>query len=116
MTSRGFTEAVKEGKRIAGAEFCAPMAALHGHVKYLLDKADRVFLPIYLERKTKEKGARRQYCYYTQFASTLAAAACGKNSQNKFLMPLVQYLYPGFYTKIQQRLVQTTLYQLGKTQ
>jgi len=32
MTSEPYTEAVKEGKRIAGAEFCAPMTALHGHV------------------------------------------------------------------------------------
>jgi len=101
VTSENYIEAVKEGKRISGGEFCAPMAALHGHVKYLLDKADHIFLPFYLERKTKEKGVRRQYCYYTQFSSSLASAVGGQNSKNNFLMPLIQYLYPAFHTKLE---------------
>jgi len=99
VASSDYSEAVKAGKRIAGAEFCAPVAALHGHVDYLMDKADHIFLPFYLERKTKEKGARRQYCYYTQFASALAAAGGRKKSPHKLLMPLIQYLYPALHTK-----------------
>jgi predicted CoA-substrate-specific enzyme activase len=101
MTSEPCTEAVKEGKRMAGAEFCAPMTALHGHVTYLLDRADYVFLPFYLEKKPEEKNIRRQFCYYTQFSSSLV---CNINSQDdgkRFLMPLVNYLYNPLYTKVQ---------------
>ena len=52
VTSEEYREGVKEGKHAAGAEFCAPMAALHGHVRYLMDKSDYLFLPFYLEKKT----------------------------------------------------------------
>jgi predicted CoA-substrate-specific enzyme activase len=100
MTSGPYTEAVKEGKRIAGAEFCAPMTALHGHVKYLLDRADYVFMPFYLEKKQDEKNIRRQFCYYTQFSSSLVSNISPPGT-NRFLMPLVNYLYNPIYTKVQ---------------
>ncbi len=101
MTSEPYTEAVKDGKRIAGAEFCSPLTALHGHVKYLLDRSDYIFLPNYLERKPEEKNVRRQFCYYTQFASSLVANTCSGDDTDRFLMPLVNYLYNPLYTKIQ---------------
>ena len=101
ITSSGFDDPVKAGKRIAGAEFCAPMAALHGHVKYLLDKADYVFLPVYLEQKTDDKNRRRQYCYYSQYVSALAPSVSGPGNVNRILRPLVYYLYQPFFSKIQ---------------
>ncbi|MBI5665307.1 MAG: CoA activase [Nitrospirae bacterium] len=100
MTSEPYTEAVKEGKRMAGAEFCAPLTALHGHVKYLLDRADYVFMPYYLEKKQDEKNVRRQFCYYTQFSSSLVSNLSAPGT-NRFLMPLVNYLYNPIYTKVQ---------------
>ncbi|MBI4682241.1 MAG: CoA activase, partial [Nitrospirae bacterium] len=100
MTSEPYTEAVKEGKRMAGAEFCAPLTALHGHVKYLLDRADYVFMPFYLEKKQDEKNVRRQFCYYTQFSSSLVSNI-SPPGKNRFLMPLVNYLYNPIYTKVQ---------------
>jgi predicted CoA-substrate-specific enzyme activase len=100
MTSEPYTEAVKEGKRMAGAEFCAPMTALHGHVKYLLDRADYVFMPFYLEKKQEEKNVRRQFCYYTQFSSSLVSNIIPPGTK-RFLMPLVNYLYNPIYTKVQ---------------
>ncbi len=101
MTSEPYTEAVKEGKSLAGAEFCAPMTALHGHVKYLLERADYVFLPFYLEKKPEEKNTRRQFCYYTQFSSSLVSNMNGQDDKKRFLMPLVNYLYNPLYTKTQ---------------
>lgn len=68
VTSVHYRDAVKTGKRVSGAEFCAPMSAIQGHVMHLLDKADYIFLPTYLEDKQKTKNQRRQYCYYSQFA------------------------------------------------
>lgn len=100
MTSEPYTDAVKEGKRMAGAEFCAPLTALHGHVKYLLDRADYVFMPFYLEKKQGEKNVRRQFCYYTQFSSSLVSNLSTPGT-NRFLMPLVNYLYNPIYTKAQ---------------
>jgi predicted CoA-substrate-specific enzyme activase len=99
--SEPYTDAVKEGKSMAGAEFCAPMTALHGHVKYLLDRADYVFLPFYLEKKPEEKKIRRQFCYYTQFSSSLVSSVSSPDDRNRFLMPLVNYLYNPIYTKAQ---------------
>ena len=112
VTSEKYSNAIKEGKHISGAEFCAPMTALHGHIKYLLtdtagdDGVDFIFMPFYFEKKTNEKGLRRQYCYYTQFSPAVASAAVGRlkdiqSSANKILMPLVNYLYSSFHTKVE---------------
>ncbi|MEW6600331.1 MAG: acyl-CoA dehydratase activase [Nitrospirota bacterium] len=100
ITSEACTDAVKEGKRVAGAEFCAPLTALHSHVKYLLERADYVFMPYYLEKKQHEKNVRRQFCYYTQFSSSLVSNLSTPGAK-RFLMPLVNYLYNPLHTKVQ---------------
>ncbi|VVS91337.1 acyl-CoA dehydratase activase [Desulfoluna spongiiphila] len=100
VTSEGFKSAVKEGKNLTGAEFCAPMTALHGHVSHLVDKADFIFLPYYIENKNPEKGGRRQYCYYTQFSpAVLSASALGGKAQ--LLTPTLKYIYSGVHTRYQ---------------
>lgn len=101
MSSESFSESVKEGKRLAGAEFCAPMTSLYGHVKYLLERADYVFLPFYLERHKKGKEMRRAFCYYTQFSPSLVSQVASPDDRDRFLMPLVHYLYNSFYVKVQ---------------
>ncbi len=112
VTSEKYHDAIKEGKHITAAEFCAPMTALHGHIQYLLTEpagaegVDFVFMPFYFEKKGNDKGVRRQYCYYTQFApSVIAAAVAGsidmKNRDDKFLMPLLNYLYSSFHSKVE---------------
>ena len=100
VTSEGFKPAVKEGKNLTGAEFCAPMTALHGHVSHLADKSDFVFLPYYIENKNPEKGGRRQYCYYTQFSpAVLSASSLGGRA--KLLTPTLKYIYSGVHTRYQ---------------
>jgi predicted CoA-substrate-specific enzyme activase len=101
VTSEGYGEALKEGKHRSGAEFCAPMAALHGHVHYLMDRSDYVFLPFYLEKKAAEKGVRRQYCYYTQFSPSLLWASADGKAEKRVLTPLVHSLHSSFRTKIE---------------
>ncbi|MEN6488274.1 MAG: acyl-CoA dehydratase activase, partial [Smithella sp.] len=91
VSGDNFKNAVKSGKNIAGAEFCAPMNAFFGHVQYLADKCDYIFLPVYLESHDPKRDAYRYYCYYTQFATTLA---CGINSlhlKNKAIMPVIDH-------------------------
>jgi len=101
VTSERYSEAVKEGKHMAGAEFCAPMAALYGHVNHLMDRADYIFLPFYLEKKAGAKGVRRQYCYYTQFSPSVVSGSGDVNSRGRILTPLVHYLHGEFRTKIE---------------
>jgi len=98
VTSCKCTDPVKQGKQIAGAEFCAPVLALHGHVRFLEDKCDYIFLPFYFEDKTNEKGLRRHHCYYTQFAPAVLSAL---TNEGKILSPIVRYLYTNFHTKMQ---------------
>ncbi len=101
VTSEGFNEAVKTGKMIAGAEFCAPMAAMHGHIQYLNDKADFIFVPVYLEARNKPKGLKRQYCYYTQYAPALVSSHGGMNAGHKCLLPLINHGNSTFNTAVE---------------
>jgi predicted CoA-substrate-specific enzyme activase len=93
-------DALGRGKAVTGAEFCAPMTALHGHVELLLKKADFVFLPYYLENKKKDKEGRRQYCYYSQFAPVLAASA-DKSGYSRIISPVVKSLYNPFHMRLE---------------
>jgi len=84
-------EALPAGKEAAGAEFCAPVAALHGHVRRLA--CDAVFLPVYLEARREGGGAggrcSRAFCYYTQFAPTVVSLSRAPGPGKRCLLPLV---------------------------
>lgn len=103
ITSNSNQDPVKSGKALAEVEFCAPMTALHADVAYLLEKADYVFLPFYMEKKTGKKAIRRQYCYYTQYAPALSARACATSGLEleRILTPMVHYLYGSLHTRMQ---------------
>ena len=90
VTSEDNPTAIKDGKNLTGAAFCSPIAAMHGHVNYLMGKADYIFLPVYLQesRETKED---KQYCYYTQFVSSVISVQKNFNSASKLLTPLLNY-------------------------
>jgi predicted CoA-substrate-specific enzyme activase len=92
VTSENFKNAIKAGKKIAGAEFCAPMNAFFGHAQYLVDKCDYIFLPVYMEAKEPRQDAYRYYCYYTQFAASLAAGIKSLHLKNKTIMPVIDHL------------------------
>ncbi|WDP88698.1 MAG: CoA activase [Desulfobacter sp.] len=97
-TSTSLKDPVKQGKKLAGAEFCAPVVALNGHVDHLLKKTDFVFLPFYFEDKTNEKETRRQHCYYTQFTP---AVLSGHAESHRIITPMIKYLYTSFHTKME---------------
>ncbi|MCX7025115.1 MAG: acyl-CoA dehydratase activase [Spirochaetes bacterium] len=88
---------MKEGKRLSGAEYCAPMAYAYGEVASLLKSSDFVFLPVYLERarsrirmpETKRKGiGKRMFCNYSQFATVTIPHAMPEG--RRILTPLVE--------------------------
>ncbi|MCF8231016.1 MAG: acyl-CoA dehydratase activase [Bacteroidales bacterium] len=89
VTSEKYNTPVKDGKKMCGAEFCAPMAAMHGHVDYLKDKADYIFLPVYMQEPGDTK-MKDQYCYYTQFSSSIISVQDQFNFKNKLLTPLLK--------------------------
>jgi predicted CoA-substrate-specific enzyme activase len=93
VTSEGFPGAVKLGKKLAGAEFCAPMNAIHGHARYLSDQADCLFLPIYLDQwhdpGKAHKERLRRFCYYTQFSSSLISRLEQDEKGIPCIMPLL---------------------------
>ncbi|MGB3210597.1 MAG: acyl-CoA dehydratase activase [Desulforhopalus sp.] len=98
-TSEKFSgAAVKAGKKLSQAEFCAPISSMYGHARWLLDHADYIFMPLYLENKAKD--ARRQYCYYTQFLPALTTGI-KEEEKRRFLRPVIRYLYTSFHTKMQ---------------
>jgi predicted CoA-substrate-specific enzyme activase len=101
VSSENYREGLKEGKNTACAEFCAPMLVLHGHVKYLLKRADYIFLPFYLDARERERSVRRQFCYYTQFAPSIISTAGITEERNRLLSPLLYYIYSNFHTKVQ---------------
>lgn len=88
VTSEGYKDGIKEGKKITRAEFCAPITELHGHVMYLKDKADYIFLPVDIEYKTNNRKLRRNYCYYTNYAPTLISSLDGVIDREKILSPV----------------------------
>jgi predicted CoA-substrate-specific enzyme activase len=89
VTSEDYKTVVKDGKNLCSAEFCAPVAAMHGHVSYLLKMADFVFLPVYLENDEEAK-ENKQYCYYTQFVSSVISVQKHFQPKEKLLMPILR--------------------------
>lgn len=101
MTSEKCRTAVKDGKKIMGAEFCAPVAALHGHVNDLVDRVDHIFLPDYLEVENPSSKARRQYCYYTQYMSSLVSMIPSVKERVSVLNPTLRTIRGALADKYQ---------------
>ncbi|HDQ13505.1 MAG TPA: CoA activase, partial [Sediminispirochaeta sp.] len=92
LSSERMAEPIKRGKELSGAEFCAPMTAMHGHADYVAEKADLVFLPVYIEaRKQKyEEDKSRKFCYYTQYSPVLTKAVLDRRHGVPTLSPLIK--------------------------
>jgi predicted nucleotide-binding protein (sugar kinase/HSP70/actin superfamily) len=88
VTSEACPDPVGVGKRLARAEFCAPVAAFHGHVAWLADKVDYLFVPFYLEAERPEADTRRQFCYYCQYAPSLIQTLAIQGLRERVIMPL----------------------------
>jgi predicted CoA-substrate-specific enzyme activase len=91
ITSEDYRDPVKSGKYIAGAEFCSPINSIFGHVVYLSDKVDYIFLPVLLQTRENSKEDTGHYCYYTQFSASLVYTLKINDIQNKCLSPLLSF-------------------------
>ncbi|MCX7029767.1 MAG: acyl-CoA dehydratase activase [Spirochaetes bacterium] len=74
VTSEDCGDATALGRDVEGAEFCAPISALHGHAARLAGRVDWLFLPVRLEEQRPGEDTRRLCCYYTQFGPALVSA------------------------------------------
>ena len=90
VTSEKVNDPTGYGKRLAGAEFCAPMHAMHAHVKYLEDKADYIFLPAVLENRSSRDPSKNLYCYYTQFSPSVTTLLTD-TLKEKSIVPLLRF-------------------------
>jgi predicted CoA-substrate-specific enzyme activase len=106
-TSSSYMQAVQDGKRIAGAEFCAPMQAMYGHVTWLADRTDYIFLPVYLQSRNAQNGVESSYCYYTQFAPSVVSLV-NNGIKKKSLTPLLDF------TKGQNHIINILTYEINK--
>ena len=91
ITSEDYRDPVKTGKCLAGAEFCSPVNSIFGHVVYLSDKVDYIFLPVLLQTRENSKEDKGHYCYYTQFSASLVYTLKINDIQNKCLSPLLSF-------------------------
>ncbi len=91
ISSEKYKGAVKSGRLLAGSDFCAPMNAFYGHVKYLAGRCDYLFLPLSLEGEERQKDIIRHYCYCTQYAVPIAAGLKEGAIKQKTLMPLIEH-------------------------
>ena len=91
ITSEDYHDSVKTGKCLAGAEFCSPVNSIFGHVVYLSDKVDYIFLPVLLQTRENSKEDKGHYCYYTQFSASLVYTLKINDIQNKCLSPLLSF-------------------------
>ena len=89
-SSEGFKDSLKTGKKIAGAEFCAPVDSMYGHVAFLAETCDFIFMPIYLEARTTPKNTELNFCYYTQYSTSLAYLE-GEHVRNRLISPMVNF-------------------------
>lgn len=90
QSSEEFKDSLKSGKKIAGAEFCAPVDSMYGHVAWLAGKCDYIFMPVYMEARSKPGGSEQNFCYYTQFSAALAFQE-GDEVGRKLISPLLNF-------------------------
>ena len=89
-TSEGYRDSLKTGKKIAGAEFCAPIDAMYGHVAHMAETCDFIFMPAYLESRESPGNLTQNYCYYTQFSTSLASME-GPHIREKLVSPMLNF-------------------------
>ncbi len=91
ITSSTDKTLLKAGKHLAGAEFCAPIESMYGHVKDLAGRADYIFLPAYIETRDRSAARERNYCYYTQFSPSIVSQIGDKKLQERFIVPEMDF-------------------------
>jgi predicted CoA-substrate-specific enzyme activase len=91
FTSESYHDSLKTGRCLAGAEFCSPINSIFGHVVYLAEKADYIFLPVLLHSNDSPDEDKDLYCYYTQFSTSLIYTLKINGIPDKCISPLLNF-------------------------
>ncbi|MBI3038409.1 hypothetical protein HYY75_05060, partial [bacterium] len=86
------TSIVDQGIEVMTCESCFPVKISHGHVRYLKNKTDYLFLPLMIEMEAKPD-MKGYYCPYLE-ANTYMLQAALDLDQRKIIMPAL-YLNKG---------------------
>jgi len=84
-------EILKSGKKIARAEFCAPILLAHGHVAWFeRSKVDYIFFPIMLHGPKRFREERLNFfCYYTSYMPVVLFNSPIFRNRKKLLFPVI---------------------------
>lgn len=92
LQSRSDSSSILTGKSLMGAEFCTPIALLHGHVERLLNRSDFCFLPVIFNNGSKKNP--KTYCYYSNYAVSLIRNNPHLNAGDKVISPVFKPFVP----------------------
>ena len=92
ITSHPEPDFIEKGKEISGAEFCAPISYWHGHVQFLSDKSDYIFLPHAIGGGDRDN--QKLYCYYSNYAVALVQNSEELMLVGKCLSPILDFSKP----------------------
>ena len=93
LSPRSSEEILHKGIEISQAEYCAPVAMSHGHVRALLDdpNLDYIFVPHMIREPIPEGFSDAHFCCYVQSHPSVLSLANGLNLGKKLLSPLMQF-------------------------
>jgi predicted nucleotide-binding protein (sugar kinase/HSP70/actin superfamily) len=96
VSSRTGESTMQAGAAIASAEYCAPMAACHGHAAELLadGKVDWLLVPHMLREPIGAGFTDAHFCCYVQALPGVLKAAAGLSNHGRILSPVVLFNRP----------------------
>ena len=99
VLSSSKTDSMKQGKEIAGAEFCAPISYWHGQILELSKRADYIFLPHMFEGGNLDDA--KFFCYYSNYAVAMVQNNDSYEDQTRYISPVIDFSKPAL-NNIQQ--------------
>ncbi len=79
--------AMERGRALVEADFCAPIALLHGHVAELAERVDYLFLPVLFRNGLTDQ--KKHYCYYSNYAAALIQNNAQLGLESRLISPVV---------------------------
>ena len=96
ISPRSSEEILHKGIEISQAEYCAPVAMSHGHIRALLDNPnlDYIFVPHMIREPIPQGFSDAHFCCYVQSHPSVLSQTSGLNLDKKLLSPLMQFNLP----------------------
>ncbi|MFC1853903.1 acyl-CoA dehydratase activase, partial [candidate division CSSED10-310 bacterium] len=95
IISRSNRKTLRQGKALTNADFCSPIANVHGHIKQLLQKqVDYIFFPAYFKEDEPRLSSATDemstfHCYYTGYGPSIIKNHTLLGGRDNILSPLI---------------------------